>query len=67
MIEVNTKQLFAKAMAVLSSHSTRKSGPVDNKDILAFIIALYQLFVPVLLGLFIAGTIVSLIILFLFH
>ena len=67
MIEVNTKKLFAKAMAVLSSHSTRKSDPVDNKDILAFIIALYQLFIPLLLGLLIAGAMVSLIVLFLFH
>lgn len=39
----------------------------DNKDIFAFIVALYQLFTPLVLGLFITALIVTLIIIHLFR
>ncbi|HIC96065.1 TPA: hypothetical protein EYP12_05510 [Candidatus Bipolaricaulota bacterium] len=69
---MNIRRLFKKKAAIPAGRLT--GGPdreddndnVDSKDILAFIIALYQLFAPLLLGLLISGTIVSLIILFLF-
>jgi hypothetical protein len=64
---VNIKRLFKRRIAASSDRPTRKFDQVDNKDILAFIIALYQLFAPLLLALLVAGAMVVLIILFLFR
>jgi len=50
--------------------SNRKAPPkptdIDNKDVLAFIIALFQLFLPLFLALVLVGGVVAAILSFLF-
>jgi hypothetical protein len=39
---------------------------IDNKDIIAFLIAAYQLFIPLLIGLLLVGGLVTMVILYIF-
>lgn len=65
-ITMTIHKLFRKKP---TGFSNRKAPPIptdiDNKDVLAFIIALFQLFLPLLLALLIVGGVVAAILSFL--
>lgn len=64
---MDIKRLLREKLTTSADKTTRQLDQTDNKDILAFIIALYQLFSPLLLALLITGAIVALVISCLFR
>lgn len=64
---MDIKRLLREKLAASTDKTARQLDHADNKDIFAFIIALYQLFTPLLLALLIAGAIVALVISCLFR
>lgn len=66
-IAMTIHKLFRKKP---TGFSNRKATPIptdiDNKDVFAFIIALFQLFIPLILALVLVGGVVAAILSFLF-
>lgn len=64
---MNIKRLFRRRANISTDRRTvPRPKTMDSKDILAFIIALYQLFVPLVIALLIVGGAVALILSYLF-